>query len=181
MQWQELLGEVVRRRWPALVAYASLYAGDRAAAEDLAHEAVVRTFGRPRPFTDLGGAEGYVRTVIRSVHVDAVRKDRAWRVRRHLVVVDDVRPSPERAVEASVDVRAALDLLTRRERACVVLRFFEDLPVADIAADLAISEGSVKRYLSDGTRKLREALGDRVEVAGLETAPVEGVEKESSR
>jgi RNA polymerase sigma-70 factor (ECF subfamily) len=56
------------------------------------------------------------------------------------------------------DVRSALGLLSPRERACVALRYFDDLTVADIAARLGIGEGAVKRYLSDGTRKLRDAL-----------------------
>ena len=44
--------------------------------------------------------------------------------------------------------------LTPRERACVVLRYYEDLNVVDIAETLGISAGAVKRYLSDGLAKL---------------------------
>ena len=49
--------------------------------------------------------------------------------------------------------------LTPRERACVVLRYFDDLTVRDIAVQLALSEGAVKRYLSDARRRLAPMLG----------------------
>ena len=62
-----------------------------------------------------------------------------------------------------LDVRAALGALPPQERACVVLRYLDDLTVRDVAAELGLSEGAVKRYLSDGTRTLRRELGDAVD------------------
>jgi len=44
--WQGLLDELLRERRPALIGYAALLTGDRREAEDLVHDAVVRTFGR---------------------------------------------------------------------------------------------------------------------------------------
>ena len=58
-----------------------------------------------------------------------------------------------------LDVRAALLRLPPRQRVCVVLRFYDDLTVPDIAAALQLSEGAVKRYLSDGIHHLDAALG----------------------
>ena len=58
-----------------------------------------------------------------------------------------------------MDVRAALDALSPRERACVVLRFYDDLTVARIADQLSLSEGAVKRYLSDGVHRMEGLLG----------------------
>lgn len=55
--------------------------------------------------------------------------------------------------------RRALATLSPRERTCVVLRFYEDLTVPAIAADLSLSVGTVKRYLSDPVRRLEGALG----------------------
>ena len=51
----------------------------------------------------------------------------------------------------------ALLTLPPRERACVVLRYLEDLPVAAVAAELGLAEGTVKRYIADGVAKLRTA------------------------
>jgi RNA polymerase sigma factor (sigma-70 family) len=53
---------------------------------------------------------------------------------------------------------AALGTLSPRQRACVVLRFYEDLPVAGVAAALGLGEGTVKRYLSEAMTRLAERL-----------------------
>ena len=157
--WRGVLDEVVRERRSALIGYACLFVVDRRDAEDLVHEAVVRTFSRPRTITDANAAEGYVRKVIQSVYIDRLRKQRTWREKAHLFIEDTPAPATEQAACAAVDVGSALRLLSPRERACVALRYFDDLPVAEIAAVLDIGQGAVKRYLSDGTRKLRASLG----------------------
>jgi RNA polymerase sigma factor (sigma-70 family) len=157
--WRDVLDEMVLHRRSALVAYACLFVDDRHDAEDLVHEAVVRAFARPRAVTDVHAAEGYVRAAIRSEFLDRARRRKGWRERVHLLRDDVAAPAAEHAATAAVDVRSALRLLSPRERACVALRYFDDLQVRDIAAELAIGEGAVKRYLSDGTRKMRDALG----------------------
>ncbi len=50
--------------------------------------------------------------------------------------------------------------LTPRERACVVLRYYEDMKVDDIATCLQISSGAIKRYLSDALGKMAISLRD---------------------
>ncbi|MBB2923577.1 sigma-70 family RNA polymerase sigma factor [Cellulomonas cellasea] len=177
--WQDVLAEVVQERRPALVGYAYLFTADRSRAEDLVHDALVRTAGRPRTLTDVHTAEGYVRQVIRTLFLDSARRQTSWRARLHLLAEDHEVPSPERSVATGLDVRAALAGLSPRERACVVLRHVDDLTVADVAAELNLSTGAVKRYLSDGTAKLRAALGpDAVRsdptVATLLTVPRPG-------
>ena len=62
-----------------------------------------------------------------------------------------------------MDVRAALAALPPQERACVVLRFYDDLTVPQIAAQLRLAEGTVKRYLSDASGKLTRTLGEDVD------------------
>ncbi|MFS0702773.1 SigE family RNA polymerase sigma factor [Cellulomonas sp. 179-A 4D5 NHS] len=157
--WQAVLEEVVRERHPALVGYACLFTTNRPAAEDLVQDALVRTFSRPRALTDRHTAEGFVREVIRTTFLDQLRRKRTWTSRAHLFVQPEAADdTPDRSAAAAVDVQSALNALPARERACVVLRYFDDLPVADIAQALGISAGSVKRYLSDGTAKLRLSL-----------------------
>lgn len=157
--WQDVFDEVMRQRRPALVGYAALFTLDRRDAEDLVHDAIIRTFAKPRALTDVDTAEIYVRRVVRTTFLDAARKHRTWRSKAHLFVSDDDMPSPESATAAVLNVRAALAGLAPRERACAVLRYFDDLPVADIAHELGLSEGAVKRYLSDATARLRAVLG----------------------
>jgi len=148
---------MVRERRSALVAYACLFVVDRRDAEDLVHDAIVRTFARPRAVTEIHAAEGYVRQAIRTVFLDQTRRRRTWQGKAHLFDDPPVAAASE-AATASADVSAALLVLTPRERACIVLRHFDDLPVSQIAAALHLSEGSVKRYLSDPTAKLRTRL-----------------------
>ena len=158
--WEQVLDEVVRNRRAALVGYACLFATP-SEAEDLVQEALVRTFARKRTFEDVFAAEGYVRAAVRTAFLDRNRRRKAWTARAHLFVAQDGR-SPEASVAAGIDVGAALRELSPWERTCVVLRYFDDLPTADIAAELGLSEGAVRRYLSDGVGKLRALLGDRV-------------------
>lgn len=159
--WHDVLEEVVRVRGPALVGYATLFVPDRGGAEDLVQEALVRVFGRARAVTDVHAAEGYVRHAIRTTFLDQYRRRKGWEARTHLLVQDATVRGPEHAVTAGIDVGAALRVLSPRERACIVLRHFEDMPTAEIAADLGLSHGAVRRYLSDATAKLRAVLGDR--------------------
>ena len=66
--------------------------------------------------------------------------------------------APDAATDARLDLHDELRRLAPRERACLVLRYYDDLKVDDIAATLGISSGAVKRYLSDGLGKMAIAL-----------------------
>lgn len=169
--WEQMLAEVVGTRRSVLVGYAAMFALNRVDAEDLVQEALVRVFARRRSFTGVVAAEAYVKAAIRTCFLDRARKAKTAQGRAHLFLVDDAR-SPEASVVAGVDVAAALATLAPRERACVVARYFDDLPVADVASELGLSEGAVKRYLFDGTAKLRERLGGAVSFPSVETTPV---------
>ena len=73
------------------------------------------------------------------------------------MVVDEALP--DESIAERMDVRAALKTLPPRQRTCVVMRFYDDMLVADIATALGLSDGAVKRYLSDGIHHLNVALG----------------------
>ena len=183
MAWGEELTAVALKRGPALVGYAYLLTGDLDSARDLVQEALVRTYGRPRTASDLAWVEAYVRRVILNIYLDAYRRDRAWGRVRHLFVApepgatDDADRLAARTAD-HVDVQAALQTLPPRERACVVLRFYDDLTVPALAERLGISDGAAKRYLSDAVRRLAGSLGPvRVgddEVEDEDVQPIEG-------
>ena len=158
-KWADTLERLVRERGRALVAYGYLLTGNARDAEDLFHDAVVKTFSRGKGSVSLGEAEAYVRRAMFSAHMDAGRRNSAWQRVFHLLGGADSQSSAASTVDFKTDLQEALRHLTPRERACTVLRFYDDLTAAAIGRELGITEGAVRRYLSDAAVKLRGALG----------------------
>jgi RNA polymerase sigma-70 factor (sigma-E family) len=158
--WERVVTELVAERGDALLRYAALLCGDRDDAADLVQEALVKTFGRLRNGFGVESAEAYVRRVILNTHLDGGRRRTRWRRVAPLEYVPEQRESDAPAVDAKLDLHGELAKLTPRERACLVLRYYDDLTVAAIAETLGISAGTVKRYLSDGLAKMAIALAD---------------------
>ena len=158
--WERVVTELVAERGDALLRYAALLCGDRDDAADLVQEALVKTFGRLRNGFGVDSAEAYVRRVILNTHLDGGRRRTRWRRVAPLEYVPEQRESDAPAVDAKLDLHGELRKLTPRERACLVLRYYDDLTVAAIAQTLGISAGTVKRYLSDGLAKMAIALAD---------------------
>jgi RNA polymerase sigma factor (sigma-70 family) len=157
--WEQALDTFVRARGPALIRYAFLLTGDRTAAEDLVQDALVKTFTRGRASNDVVFTEAYVRRAILNRSIDGHRGRQRWAGVSHLFARSEALDGPEGGVGDHLDVVAALQLLAPRERACAVLRFYEDLTVPQIARELDCSDGAVKRYLSDALKGLEAHLG----------------------
>ena len=126
-RWEPVLDEVMRERSPRLLAYARLLTGDDAEAQDVLQDALVRTFSRGRAFDNANLAESYVRRAIPSVFIDRLRRRKAAERAHDRDVAIGGRDvfTPDRDVV--MDVRAALAALPPQERACIVLRFYDDL------------------------------------------------------
>jgi len=172
-EWHATMEGLVRDRERALLGYAYLVCGDSTQAQDLVQDALVRTFSRPRPGLTVPKAEAYVRRAITSAFVDQYRRRQRWARVQHLFRPGDRLDDVAKDVDMSADVTLAVSSLPPRERACIMLRFFDDLTVPQIGRQLGLAEGSVKRYLSDGIDRLERALGP-LEDAKAETTPVAG-------
>ncbi len=164
--WERTVAELVAHRGDALLRYAGLLCGDRDDAADLVQEALVKTFGRLRNGFGVDSAEAYVRRAILTTHLDAARRRTRWRRVAPLEYLPERREPDPLTTDTKLDLHGQLRRLSPRERACVVLRYYDDLKVDDIAATLGISSGAVKRYLSDALAKLAVAMqttdeGDR--------------------
>lgn len=155
----EVLSDLVRRRGRQLTGYAYLLTGDVASAQDLVQDALVRVFVRTRTGFTPDVAEAYVRRSIVGVYVDGFRRRRKWASVRHLVAVAEAGDGPDPTIADRIDLRAALATLSPQERACVVLRYYEDLTIAAVADQLHLAPGTVKRYLSNAVHKLQTRLG----------------------
>ena len=158
MAWEQQLERLARDRGPALVGYAYLLTGELHAAQDLVQEALIRTFSRRAP-DDVEFLEAYVRRAVLNAYLNSNRGRQRWRAISHLAAGSAAAAAPDAVAANRADVAAALTRLAPRERACVVLRHFDDLTIRDIASRLDLSEGAVKRYLSDARRRLAPMLG----------------------
>jgi RNA polymerase sigma-70 factor (sigma-E family) len=141
-----------------LLRTAYLLTGDHGHAEDLVQTALERT---ARRWTRLDGSpEAYARTVLAHAATDRWRRRRAR--------VDEVfgaAPEPSNddlagAVVLRRSLIAALARLTPRQRALLVLRFFDDLGEAETAHTLGISVGAVKSGTSRALAQLRKLVPD---------------------
>lgn len=154
-RWQDLVEQLLEDRGTRLVAYASLLVGRDGDAEDLVHDAIVKVFSRPRPLRTVDEAEAYVRSAMPSIVIDRARSASS---KRRALIRGFEREATVADCEAGLDVRAALRALPAREQVCVVLRFFDDLTVPQVAARLGLAEGTVKRYLADARARLLPLL-----------------------
>lgn len=157
MDRDDELREFVAARGAALTRAAYLLTGDRWAAEDLVQETYVVMVRRWRHI-DSSNPEPYVRRIMYSRYVDA------WR-RRRLLELLTLNDAPvevaERADESEgavvrLTLSAALMRLTRRQRAVLVLRFYEDLTEVQAAAVLGVSTNTVKSQTRVALQRLRD-------------------------
>jgi RNA polymerase sigma-70 factor (sigma-E family) len=167
METPEAFDRLLRQRSPALLRTAYLLTGDRHLAEDLLQAALTKTYLRWGSLRDDGAAEAYVRRVMVTTYTRWWQ--RKWNGERPTAELPEVELlDPYAAADDREHVRRLLASLPRRQRAVIVLRFYEDLPEKEIAETLGISPGTVKSTASAAMAKLRALLEDqRDEVAGL--------------
>ena len=156
--WEQTLTDFVTGGGAALKRHAFLLCGDDAQADDLVQEALIRAFSRPLRVQRPGATEAYLRVIIVNLFIDSARRHSRWSRVAPLLRAADVTPDPADQVSDRDAILTALRSLSPRQRACVVLRYYEDLPVADVAAVLGVAEGAVKRYLSDAMSRMAVRL-----------------------
>lgn len=147
--------EVYRRELVAIVALAVALTGNRETGVDLAHEAMLRAFRDWSRVERLERPGGWIRRVVINLALDVRRRGgREQRALRRLDTSEKVDLLPP-----DDQFWSAVRELPPRQRAVVALRYIEDLPVAEIASLLEVSEGTVKTSLFRARRTLAETLG----------------------
>jgi len=142
------LADLYRRQREPMIRFARLLAGSGGVAEEIVQEAFLKLHQlgeRPR------NPDGYLRTVVANLarsHLRRLGVERRMPAGRRITVGD-----PE-----IDETWAAVCRLPFRQRAVLALRFYEDLPEADIARILDCRLGTVKSSLHRGLSKLREEL-----------------------
>lgn len=152
---QGRLADTYRRYGPDAVRLAYLMTGDRALAEDLAQEAFARTAARLAFLREPDATWQYLRRSVVNLAKNHYRHrdvERAW------LATQDPRVTHAHVEEdavAHVAMRRALLDLPARQRAALVLRYYEDLPEDEIAQILGCRPGTVRSLVSRGTAALR--------------------------
>jgi RNA polymerase sigma factor (sigma-70 family) len=144
--------EIYRKHSEELIRFATGLVGP-SDAPDVVSEAVLRCLGSTQ-WASVTARRAYL---YRSVFNEAARFDRARRRRRFR---EERSASPEAQYHAEVrpEVLAAVNALSLRQRAVIVLTYWDDLTPSAIAQLLQVSEGSVRRHLARGRARLKEVL-----------------------
>lgn len=155
----QAFAEYYEARGPSVRVAAYLLCGDWHLAEDLTQIAFIKLYRAWRRVGRYEGLDQYVRRVLLRAFLD--EKRRPWR--REFAAGDREvtfdRPVIDPDVAGQLALRAALGALSPRQRAVLVLRFWEDLPVEQVADLLGMPVGSVKSVTSRGLQAIREVIG----------------------
>ena len=152
------MAALYRLHYPALVRLAALLIPDLATAEDIVQDAFAAVHGRWHVQPDTDAALAYLRwsVVHRSRSVPPLEAGRGYRragLGRH------GRAGPAVSAEPGAAVMSALRALSARQREVVVLRYFADLPEAEIAAATGMSMAAVRNHATQAMSSLQAGLG----------------------
>lgn len=168
MREPEGFREFVQVRSPSLLRTAWMLTGDAASAEDLLQTALARTWPHWSRVSQ-GHPEAYVRQVM--VRTNASWRARFWTRERPTDLASAsvgmptdryADPDPSGPVTERVVLAEALAQLPLRQRQAVVLRYFDDLSVREVAEIMHCTDGTVKSQSAKGLTRLRQLIGQDV-------------------
>ncbi len=152
----EAFMEFVRARSLSLRRTAYLLCGDWSSGDDLVQEALAKVYVAWPRIAATEAALSYTRTTMLRTYLNEKRK---WRREVNLAEVPE-HPTDDQDTALTVTLSALLRELPSKQRAVLVLRFYQDLSVPQIADELGIPEGTVKSQLSRGLATMRVRLGE---------------------
>ena len=160
---EQEFAELFRASWARLYRLAFAVSGDRAAAEDDLQNAFAKVYAQWGRVQRAEHPQAYVRRIVLNEVLGGRRKGFLKRERPHAEVeTSGSVASPEKAVVERDAIWAAVRALPPRQRAVVVLRYYEDLSEAEIADALGCSRGTVKSQASAALTALRRVAPDLV-------------------
>lgn len=157
----EAFRHLVERYKDVLFGTAVLMTGDRALAEEQVQEALLAAWRGISGFQSGRPVKPWLVRILVNAVVSQRRRRAIDTVPLETYSHADDRPSPGETVEANLDreeIREALGGLSADHRQVVVLRYFADLTVPELAEAIGVREGTVKSRLSRALGQLREHL-----------------------
>jgi RNA polymerase sigma-70 factor (sigma-E family) len=160
---EQEFAELFRASWARLYRLAYAVSGDRAAAEDDLQNAFAKVYSNWGRVRRADHPEAYVRRIVLNEVLGGRRNGFLKRERpRQVVEPAGAVASPEAGVVDRDAIWTAVLALPARQRAVVVLRYYEDLSEAEIAEALGCSRGTVKSQASAAITALRRTAPDLV-------------------
>jgi RNA polymerase sigma-70 factor (sigma-E family) len=153
------LEDLYTRHAPAAMRLAYFLTGDRELAVDLVQDAFVRVAGRFRHLREPDAFDAYLRRTIVNLFTSHLRRLRLERraLQRQLAASRPARGEVDFAEQDAI--WSALQTLHPRQRAAVVLRYYEDLSERETAVVLGCSVGAAKQLVKRGLTALRGRIG----------------------
>jgi RNA polymerase sigma-70 factor (sigma-E family) len=149
------LAELYERTAPGAVRLAYLLTGDRAVAEDITQDAFVRVSGHLAHLREGGAFDAYLRRAVVNLAKNHFRRRAVERAFLERARPATARPRHEQPLVEREATMAALSRLPQRQRAAIVLRFYEDLSEDSIAQILRCRNGTVRSLVTRGVQALR--------------------------
>jgi RNA polymerase sigma-70 factor (sigma-E family) len=159
--------EFVAARSASLHRAAYLMVGDVGLAQDLVQEALTKTYVAWPRLRDPGKADAYTRKAITTTAISWFRRKSWYGERATGALPEGSESGHAEQVAVRASLMQALAQLPPRQRAVVVLRFYEDLTEAQTAAVLGCAVGTVKSQGSAALAKLRDLMGDQLDLTDL--------------
>lgn len=154
-----VFAEFVAARSARLYRSAYLMVGDHGLAQDLVQEALTKTYVAWPRLREVDNAEAYARRVVTNTAISWSRR-RSWHERPAAVLPEHAEPGSHGDELSTRDwLWRELQQLPPRQRAAIVLRYYEDLSEAATAEALGCAVGTVKSQVSTGLKRLRERVG----------------------
>ncbi len=152
--------EYMQARQPSLLRTAYLLTGDQHTAEDLVQTALAKLYLSWDKVQRHEAVDGYVRRILVNEHNSLWR--RAWKKRETTASELPDRPADPDAPSATHDAElwAFVQTLPRKQRAAIVLRYYEELSEAETAEILGVSVGTVKSQTSRALSAMRARVGE---------------------
>ena len=145
------------REYPAVVGLAYALSGSRSGAEDLAQEAFLAAH---RGWDRIGGFDEpgvWVRRVVANLSVSTIRRRVVETKALARIALGQTPALPELSAEG-IEFWRAVRSLPKRQAQVIALRYLEDMPIAEVARVLGMAEGTVRKQLFEGRKKVVRLL-----------------------